>query len=141
MTRRRGAYGRIRKQLARQQTRPEPEPTPEPMNLTASATMTLHSAYVDALARQTPDNLVAMLQLGGGISFGAFLDNLARGWIRLRPSIDDEGEPALAVEVLADDGYLLLCLVRATLLHLDSDELGEMWSTRIDDELRGMTEA
>ena len=141
MTRRRGAYGRIRKQLSRQQTRPEPEPMPEPMNLTASATMTLHSAYIDALARQTPDNLVAMLQLGGGISFGAFLDNLARGWIRLRPSIDDEGEPALAVEVLAEDGYLLLCLVRASLLHLDSEELGAMWSTRLDDELRGMTEA
>ena len=83
----------------------------------------------------------ALQTRGLGISFGAFLDNLARGWIRLRPSIDDEGEAALAVEVLADDGYLLLCLVRATLLHLDSDELGAMWSTRLDDELRGMTEA
>ena len=68
MTRRRGAYARISAQLSRQQTRPEPEPTPEPMNLTASATMTLHSAYIDALARQAPDNLVAMLQLGGGIN-------------------------------------------------------------------------
>lgn len=140
MTRRRGAYGRIRKQLARQQARPVPERTP-PMSLTASATMTLHSAYIDALSRQSADNLVAMLQLGGGISFGAFVDNLSTGWIHLRPSIDDEDEPAIAVEVLADDGYLMLCLVRATLLHLDSQAIGSAWSSRVDDELRGMTEA
>ncbi len=110
------------------------------MHLSPTATMVMHSNYVDTLCRQAPHHTAALLQLGNGVSLEAFAHNVGTGFLRLVPCLDVEDQAAVACEVRTDDGYQRLYLVAADLLHVDADAVREAWSQRMDDGLRGITE-
>lgn len=138
MTRRSGAYGRARKALARKADQPRPEPA-DPLDLSPVAMRALHSVYLDSLMMQAPAVARALLARGG-LAFGTFLGNIATSVLNLRATVDDEGEPAVALEVWDGEGHSTMAVIRGELLGLDADALGRAWSTQIDDELRGLTE-
>lgn len=129
----------IRRAAKRAAAQPRPDRSPT-MHLSPTATMVMHSNYVDNLCRQAPHHTAALLQLGNGVSLEAFAHNVGTGFLRLVPCLDVEDQPAVACEVRTDDGYQRLYLVAADLLHVDADAVREAWSQRMDDGLRGITE-
>ena len=126
----------LRKALRRNAASPRPDRSPT-VNMTDSDLRTMHSLFIDSITMQAPEVARALL-LHAGLSSGTFLTNLATGVMRLRPSIDDEGEPAIALEVWDSEGYSTLVIVRAALLDVDVEELGRAWSEGMDAGLRGI---
>lgn len=99
----------------------------------------MHSTYVDSITLQSPEVARALLSYAG-LSFDTFLTNHAIGVLRHRASVDDGGQPAVALEVYDGTDYSTLAVVRAELLRADVTEVATAWSSGMDDALRKITE-